>query len=59
MDENRQRPQQAPRQMPRRGPGGAVGPRPKLENPGRTFRRVIGFVAKHYLSEKLVHKIVL
>jgi ATP-binding cassette subfamily B multidrug efflux pump len=49
MDENRQRPQQAPRQMPRRGPGGAVGPRPKLENPGRTFRRVIGFVAKHYL----------
>lgn len=38
----------APRQMPRRGPGAGLGPKPKLENPGRTLRRVIGYVTKHY-----------
>ena len=40
--------ERAPRQMPRRGPGGAVGPRPKLDHPGRIFRRVIAYVAKNY-----------
>ncbi len=39
---------QAPRQMPRRGPGAAIGPKPKLQNPGKTFKRIIGYVMERY-----------
>ena len=34
--------------MPRRGPGGAIGPKPRIENPGRMFRRVLGYVTGYY-----------
>ncbi len=44
--ENRQ--SSMPRPMPRRGPGGAIGPKPRIENPGRMFRRVLGYVTGYY-----------
>jgi ATP-binding cassette subfamily B protein len=39
-----------PKPMPRRGPGANIGPRPKLENPGRTFRRTMQYVLKNYAA---------
>ncbi len=37
-----------PRQMPRRGPGAAAMPRPKLDHPGRIFKRTMKYVLKNY-----------
>ncbi|MCI6248098.1 ABC transporter ATP-binding protein/permease, partial [bacterium] len=30
------------------GPGGPRGPRPKIENPGKVFKRILGYVFKFY-----------
>jgi len=36
------------------GPRGMRGPRPKLENPGKLFRRIIGFMMKDYAPHVIV-----
>jgi ATP-binding cassette subfamily B multidrug efflux pump len=39
-----------PRQMPRRGPGANIGPKPKLDHPGRIFKRTMKYVLKNYAA---------
>ncbi|MDE7266181.1 MAG: ABC transporter ATP-binding protein, partial [Lachnospiraceae bacterium] len=36
------------------GPRGARGPKPKLENPGKLFKRIIGFVLKDYAPHVII-----
>ena len=36
------------------GPGGPRGPRPKIKNPGKVLRRIIGYVLKHYKVQSIV-----
>ena len=43
-----------PRQMPRRGPGAGIGPKPKLENPGRIFKRTLKYVLQRYWLPYLI-----
>lgn len=43
-----------PRQMPRRGPGAGIGPKPKLENPGRIFKRTLNYVLQRYWLPYLI-----
>ena len=46
----------AEQRMPK-GPGGGPrrgGPRPKIENPGKLFKRLIGYVLKNYTPHVII-----
>ena len=36
------------------GPRGPRGPKPKIENPGKLFKRIIGYVLKDYAPQVAV-----
>ena len=36
------------------GPRGVGGPRPKVENPGKLLKRIMGEVFKHYLPHCII-----
>lgn len=36
------------------GPGGVRGPKPKIENPGKLFRRLIGYILKDYTPHVII-----
>ena len=40
--------------MPGPGHRGPRGPKPKIENPGKLFRRIIGFMMKDYAPHVIV-----